>query len=567
MLPYHFSLLVLAAILLMALLASLLAAKMQKSSLVFYVLLGVLVGKLFLGSESIKGFVEILSSLGLSILLFTIGLELPIKQLWRSGRLLVVGSLAQVGLTALFLTVPLFFLFGNFGVSFLIALALSMSSTAVVAKLLQSKAEDSSLSGEITTSILIFQDLVSVALITLLTFLVKADSGPLGLTVLFLQKILVVALIFTGLTWIINLVFDRFRLNREELSLFTFAAMFLTIGLFGWLSIPETTAGFIVGVLLAGRYEQHEIFSQVRVFRDILLVFFFFFLGTYIQDLNLGILFWSLPLSLLFMLIKFLGLFTIFIVLGLHRKTSFWISFDLMQSGEFAFILLTVMNQGGLLEGQTYQLLIMIIIWSLLIFSSLYQAKIKFYRRLEQIINQFLPCLNNFSGERAKLKFDQLKLRDHIVLCGYGRVGGYVGHGLVLSGLPLVVIDTDVTQIKKLLARGVSAIYGDATEAEILDYAQVDRAKFLVVAVPSALEQEQIIFAAKKLNPKIQILTRTHLSTNLRHFKSLGVTQVIQPEFEAAITLLKKLLKLYNFDKTEISKRTQYLKMEHGIKS
>ncbi len=557
--------LILSLILFFSLFGSVLAGKLKKPSLVFYIILGISVSQLLPGNEVTKNFFGSLSNLGIVMLLFTIGLELPLQHLFRAGRLLLVGSLAQVGITGLILAIPSFLLVKSLVPALLIGLTLAMSSTAVVGKLLQSRAEDASVSGEVTLGILIFQDLVSVVLITLLTFLVGGNQSGLAFIGLFLQKVGLIALSFYFLTKIINLVFERLKLNREELALFTFALLFLLIGLFGYFGIPETTAGFIIGLLLAGKREQHEIFSQVRVFRDVLLVLFFFFLGTYIIDFNLLMMVGALGFAVVLMLLKFMVLWLIFIVLGLHQKTAFWVSFDLMQIGEFAFILLTLMSRSQLINSTHYQFLIMVITSSLLLFSFIYRSKIKFYRWFSYFVSRYLQFLKQFSTKGTKMVFDQLKLDNHIILCGYGRVGSYIGHGLILSQLPLVVIDTDADRIKKLLSHGVRAIYGDATEPEILDYAQVEKAKFLIVSVPSSVEQEQIILEAKRLNPAISILTRTHLSSNLRHFKALGVSQVIQPEFEAAITLLKKILKLYNLDKPEIKKRLQYLKMEHGI--
>lgn len=557
--------LILASIFLLSLFSSILAAKLHKNSLIFYILMGLLTGRVLFQNEATKALIEPLSNLGLVLLLFTIGLELPLQRLLRNGRVLFFGALAQVLVTALVLF-WLFWVWTRAGfVSLVLALTFSMSSTAIVGKLLQQKGEDASLSGEISLGILIFQDLVAVALITLVTFANTLGTDPVGIAWLFLTKVLIVALLLVGLTQLINLVFDRFRLNREELALFTFTLLFFSVGLFIWLGIPETTAGFLIGVLLAGRREQHEIFSQVRVFRDILLVLFFFFLGTYLGAITFSTLLLAFVLAIVLFLVKFFVLWTIYLLMGLHRKTAFWISFDLMQVGEFAFVLIMVMMKGNLLLTGQSRLLIMTIIWSFLLFNFLHPHKLKYYRWFNLFVLRRMPFLQQFSSGLLKGKLDQLAVRDHLVLCGYGRVGSYLGHGLFLSQLPLVVIDTDADRIKQLLDRGVRAVYGDATEPEILDYAQVDKAKLLIVTVPSAIEQEQIIMSAKKLNPKIRILTRTHLSANLRHFKALGVWQVVQPEFEASITLLKKTLKLYGFEKPEIKKRMQYLKMEHGI--
>ena len=560
MTPY---LLTLASIFIMALIGSLVAKKLGKPSILFYILFGLLFGKLILQTQASRNFMEQVANLGIVLLLFTIGLELPLNKLKRAGKLIITSGFLQITASGLVASLLLFFIVKNIWLAIFIGVAISMSSTAIVAKLLQNK-EDTGPTGEITLGVLIIQDIFSVFLITLLSFFVASGSGSMFfLAGLFLLKILVVLVSFYGLNLLFR-IFEHLRFSREELSLFTFSILFLLIGLYSRFEIPETTAGFVIGLLLGQKKEHHEIFSQVRVFKDILLVLFFFFLGTYIHHVTIQTILISLILAIIFMVIKFVVAFFILIIQGLHRKTSFWVSFDLMQTGEFAFVLLTILNSGNFITNDIYQLMIMTIAWSLLLFSFVYRSKVKFYRQVTYYVFNRFNFIKKLSSQGNRLIFDQLNFADHIVLCGYGRVGSYIGHGLALSKLPLVVVDTDAREINKLLKKGVKAIYGDATEPEILDYAQVDKAKFLIISVPNWKDQEEIINIAKSINPKIEILTRNHLNQQLRALKAMGVSQVVQPEFEAALTLLKRVLKIYQLDKPEIKKRLQYLKMLYG---
>lgn len=558
------SLLILASIFTLSLIASVLARKFSKPNVVLYILFGLIFGNLVLKTAEAKNFVEPLANLGIVLLLFTIGLELPLDRLKRAGKLIVSGAFLQIVITGVIMSLFLFLLVKNIWLAVFIGIALSMSSTAVVGKLLQNQAEDTGPTGEISLGILIIQDLVSVLLITIISFF-GVSHGPLSLSLigLLFAKVIVI-IISLGFLNLLLKSFEKFKLNREELTLFIFALLFLLIGLYSRFDIPAATAGFMIGMLLAGKREHYEIFSQVRVFRDVLLVLFFFFLATYIHTLSLSTVGLSLILAILFMVVKFVIIWLVFVVLGLHQKTAFWVGFDLMQIGEFAFVLLTGLSVAKLIDISTYQLLLMVITWTLMLFSLIYKSKIKYYRLYTHYFFNRFSFLKNLSTRSKKMVFDQLNYSDHIVLCGYGRVGSYIGHGLMLSNLPLVVVDINADNINKLLKKGVRAVYGDATEADILDYAQVDKAKFLIISVPNWQDQEEIINVAQRLNPKIQILTRSHLNRQIRHFKSLGVMQIVQPEFEAALTILKRILKNYKLEKPEIKTRLQYLKMEHG---
>ncbi len=556
----------------LALIASVFSQKINKPNLIVYIIFGVLLGSVIKTPLLSQDFFQALSALGLVLLLFSIGLEMPLSRLVRSGKAVLYAGILQIFLSALVLFLAVLIIFKSLAVAAVLAFPLAMSSTAVVGKLLQEQGEDVSLSGDITLGVLIFQDLFSVLLITFFSYFTSATTasvdGGVGF-ILFelLKKLTAVVLVFYFVSKLINRMFAFKELGREELSLFTFAVLFFFLWIFAKLQLPETTAGFIAGVLLAQRVEEYEIFSQVRVFRDILLVIFFFALGAGILHLQPIVLFLALFLAVFLMFVKLVVGWGSFLLLGFHRKTAFWIAFDLMQLGEFSFIILSVLATGKLLSPALYQLFLLVVIWSLLLFGLIYKHKLALYQAIN---NKFAPILV-FLERRVQIlpqaKFDQLELQDHIVLCGYGRVGAYIGHGLLLSKIPLVVVDTNAATIKKLVKRGITAIYGDATETDILDYAQVDKARFLIVAVPNFAEQERIILAARKLNPKIHIFARSHLARHLRFLKSLRIPFIVQPEFEAAISILKRILKIYKFEKEDIKKRIQYLKMEHGLEN
>jgi CPA2 family monovalent cation:H+ antiporter-2 len=561
-------LLPLSMVLLLSLFGSILSRKVNKLDIIFFILIGIFVANLFNVTFFSKEFLEPLAQLGLVLLLFTIGLELPLKKIKRLGKYLLTGSFLQIFLSTLVITILIFVFTRNAGLSVLLALPLSMSSTAVLGKLLQERGEEASLNGELTLGILIVQDIVSVLIIAFFTFF-AANNAMINweLIILILRNVLIVGLVFFVLSYILNFVFEKIKLNRLELSLFIFALLFFLLYLFALIEIPETTAGFLIGLILAQRIEQYEIFAQIRIFRDILLVLFFFFLGTFITGLTIITVFKAFAISVFLMLVKFIVTWLIFLNAGLHRKTSFRIGFNLMQLGEFSFIILSILATGNLINNNIYQLFLLVVIWSLLMFTGIYQFKEKIYLFFSRHFGRYISYFEKKSKGLLPNNLDQLPYENHIVLCGYGRVGSYVGHGLILSRLPIVVIDTNVIYIKKLLSKGVKAIYGDATERDILDYAQVDKAQFIVVAVPDQNEQERIIMTAKKLNPNICVISRANLVVNYFSLKNMGVKLVFQPEFEAALSILKRILKLYNLEKDEIKKRIQYLKMKHGLQS
>ncbi|MFA6005997.1 MAG: cation:proton antiporter [Patescibacteria group bacterium] len=555
-------------ILFLALCGAYLSKKLNKPTLLSFILLGVIVSNVVKTPLLTQQFLQPLATLGVVLLLFTVGLESPLYAIIRKGANVYKIAALQMAGTSLGIFVFIVVLFHNLFLALVLSVTLALSSTAIVGKMLNEQGEGTSRTGSTTLGILIIQDLVSVLVITVLTAFISNGGGSIttpiinsGISILVLGVVYFVSIVAMDKLFVLS------HFNREELALFTFALLFFSLWLFTRLSIPETTAGFLVGAILAHRIEQHEIFSQVRVFRDILLVLFFFFLGTYITIITLPLLVFSFLFAVVIMLIKFTVLSGIIFFMGYHKKTAFWVSFDLMQVGEFSFVILSLLGTSAWLKPYEYQFFLMVVIWSLLIFSLLYQYKHRLYDLIDKKLLKFLPSPGMAVTEQENLKSVSPEAIDHIIICGYGRVGAYVGHGLLLSNIPVVVIDTNKETVHKLKEKGVKVLYGDATEPDLLSYAQAERAQFLIIALPDPIEQEKIILTAKHLNPKIRIITRSHLTSHMRHLKALGVEYLFQPEFEAAVTILKSLLKIYKRDKDEIKKHIHYLKIEHGMAS
>jgi monovalent cation:H+ antiporter-2, CPA2 family len=559
-------LLPLSFVLFLALCGAYLSKKLNKPALLSFIFLGVIISNVIKTPLLSQQFLQPLAMLGVVLLLFTVGLESPLYAISRKGVRTYIITFLQISISAIGIFLLVLLVFHNLFLAFILSITLSFSSTAIVGKMLNEQGENTSRTGSITLGISIIQDLISVLFITVLTaYIANGNAGLFTPIVHSALSIFVLGIVYFISILIMDKLFVLSHFNREELALFTFALLFFALWLFTRLSIPETTAGFLVGAILAHRIEQHEIFSQVRVIRDVLLVLFFFFLGTYITMLTVPLILFSFFFALGIMLIKFGVLTGILYVMGFHKKTAFWISFDLMQVGEFSFVILSLLGTRLWLSPYEYQFFLMVVIWSLLVFSLLYRQKHRVYDFMNTFIFSRLPTSSDVASPQDNTENSAVAIQDHIIICGYGRVGAYVGHGLLLSNIPVVVIDTNKETIHKLKEKGIKVLYGDATEPDLLTYARVEAARFLIVALPDPIEQEKIILTARRLNPKLHVITRSHAASHMRHLRAMGVEYLFQPEFEAAITILKQLLKIYNRDKDEIKKHIHYLKIEHGM--
>ncbi len=558
--------------LLFPLLGGYVAHKLKIPSIVGYIFGGMVLG--FLGSHALSGeFLSQFASVGIIFLLFTVGLEVNLDTLKRFGKYTIYGGLLQIGITSLVVFFLSFLFQFDIKTSIILGLAFSLSSTAVVSKIIQEKGQESSLTGNIALGILVLQDLAAIPLI----ILVAAMGNNEGVGAFFkalvtgsLRAALVLITIYVFGKKIVPFVFAKVtKISREILNLFTLFFIFVAVYIFSVLGLSAGIAAFIAGVLVGQTMQHYHIFSQIRPLRDLFTVLFFVYLGI---TANIGSILGNLPAILLFVLlltlIKFVVVFIIFTKLKFHTRSSFSIGLLLTQVGEFAFVLLTQAATTQLITQETYHFAIATTLFTIAISPMLIQKRGKIYTGTKALIKRRLPDIDAYLTahiDRDISPIDVLELKDHVVLCGYGSVGKYIGRALMLSKIPYIAIDYNYYTVEHARRSGIDIIYGDCTDIDILDYAQVDAAAVLICAVPSKHAQEMILLNSKMLNRKLLLLTRVNDEDQQQRMKDLGAEVVIQPEFEASLAMIRKIFMSFNVPKEEIAGKIKRLKIEHGM--
>jgi len=283
--------------------------------------------------------------------------------------------------------------------------------------------------------------------------------------------------------------------------------------------------------------------------------------------------FLQLPQILLFTLIvvltKAVIIITIFTVFRLQSKLSFYLALFLFQIDEDAFILTSLGYKNGLFSQDQYLFIITSVLISLTITPILINNKEKIYKILRKFIKRLLPFMDSYICHRVdadSTSIDVLNIKNHVIICGYGRVGAYVGRALLIADIPFLAIDYNFFTVSKAKKIGVNIIYGDPTDPNILDYAEVETAMALIIALPDRISQENIIMFAKTINKNLIIISRIHQKIDKQRMKDLGADFVVQPETEASLSIIKKLFLLRQIPKEEIIRYLQYLrKEEEGI--
>ncbi len=552
------------------------AKKMRLPLIVGYLFGGILIGNFLSHYLSQSGAIDSIAQVGVILLLFTLGLEFSPEKLKDMGLTIVLGSLIQILLTIV-ASIMVFPLFGfNFYASLFLGAVFSLSSTAVALKTLSDKGEVETLHGEMASGWLFMQDLYTLPIIILLPALGLAMNGG-GVSVasflVFFKSMLI-----AGGTFFLVLLLGKnivpyllekaadFR-SRELMLLAAISFCLIFAYFFQMMGLSYGIGAFLAGVLLSSSSAHHGIFSEVRPLRDLFATVFFVSLG-FILNPGFILSSFSLILTLVVFVIvlKFVISVVLLFLLGYHTKTATLVGFSLISVGEFAFVLAIMGISAHLITQVTYMTILSVSFISLIISVPILYAGDKIYYIARNWFRTNMPLVY-----KALLKFDRLPLEgvntlsNHVVVLGHGRVGKYICKALSLAQIPYIVVEYNHKLVKFLRKRGVNVIYGDPAEIDVLEFASVREAKVLILAYADRHTQEMVVVNALALNPGIKIICRTHFDEDQKKLKELGVDSVVQPEFEAAISMTEKLLRILLVDDSEIETKLRHLRSHQGL--
>lgn len=557
-----------------AVIGGILAKRVRLPALIGYIASGVVFGNVFTGATD-QALLQQIADVGVALLLFTLGVEFSFRRLKNTLGAIIWAAAAQILLSILFFV--LFFLWLGFGFlpALYVAVAASLSSTAIVVKVLSERGELDSVPGELATAWLVIQDLAVVPIMIVLPTISAVQAGGnasvstvlLAVSTSLLKSMVALAVIwYLGRRGIPRLLNFASRLDSREIFLLcTIAVVFLSAVAAYIFGLSAAVGAFIAGLLISETSQNHAIFAEVRPLRDLFAVVFFVTLGMVLPAGGLlGIVGLLVVSCVLVVVVKWFLVFGLTRYLGNHRKTAFVAAVALTQMSEFGFIIAREGLEHGALTGERYVFLVALTFVTMLVGTLGLSGVHRFYYWFYAVLGKWLPKSqagkHEISPDREELQF-----RDHIVICGFGRVGKYIGRALDMAEIPYVVVDYNHATVSELRQKGVSVVFGDPADKDVLDYAQVDLARAMVIAIPDRHTQEMIIGNAQTLNRRIRIICRTHHEEDQKWLKSLGVSLIVQPEFEAALSVIHRLLGELGVPEGEIAGKVSRLKIEHGL--
>ena len=546
-----------------------LAKKIKISPIVGYIIGGIVLGNLFQGIISYD-IIKNIAFFGIVLLLFTVGIDVNIQKLFILKKFILFGGLLQLLLTIFFISILSSFFGFTPLQSFLIAIAFVSSSTSLVAKLIQDRGEEDSFLGEIAVGLLMFQDLAFIPFIIIFTFFNSQNVSYLDLTkniaIALVEASVILYLIYVIGKRIVPKLFNSIsKISRELLNLFVILFIFLVAGISTLFQIPILVGAFIAGVLVSQTTEHFHIFSQMRPLRDIMAIIFFVYIGSNVKIAEIGpILPKILLFSLLIMLVKAIIFLIVFLYFKFSSRMAFTIAIFLFQVSENAFILSSIAFANNVFTSQQYLFIISSVILSILITPFMINNKDNIYVFIRGFFKKYIPAIEIFIKHKLdfdKSPLDAFDISDHIIICGYGRIGSNVGRALNLANIPFIGIDYNFNTVEKAKKEGISVIYGDPTDIDILDFVQVEKALAIVVTVPGRSNQEAVILNSKKLNPQIYIISRVHNAMDQERVLDLGAKSVVRPEVEASLSIIKKLFLLKRIPREEVIKRLKNIRL------
>ena len=533
-----------AIVLAAALVGGMIAHRLRQPVILGYLLVGVAIGPNGLGVVGDLELIETLATIGVALLMFTVGLEISFSQLKQVGRVGIWGGIAQIVLTFVLglAAAKLLFQWSLVDSSFF-GLLISLSSTMVCFKILMDRGEMDSTHGRIMIAILIVQDL-SVVLMMVgvpvlgspLAGLLSAFAIAAGKAVLFLGIAIVLGV--WVLPWLLGTVAG---VRSRELFLLTvlilcFGAAFGTY-IFG---LSVAFGAFIVGLFLKESVFTHRALAEVTPLRDVFATLFFVSLGMLLsprfvmENISMVVL-----AVVVIIFIKFAVCFGIARLFGYGGRTALFVGIGLVQIGEFSFILAKAGMNAGVMTDYLYSLIIASTIITMLLTPLLMGLVSMLYPKMTR------GRLGRELAAKSTLPAPQIEPPSpsvDVVICGYGRVGRNLAKGLRDLEIPYLVIEIDPELVSESHNRGEQCIYGDASNAHVLSLAGLDNVRVLVVTYPDPFTLVTTVKNALALNPKLNVVARVHRSKESELLKGLGVSELISPEYEASFEFLHRTL-------------------------
>ncbi|MFQ5353698.1 MAG: cation:proton antiporter [Thermodesulfobacteriota bacterium] len=526
-------------------------------TIVGFLITGVVIGPFGFGLISDQHAIEVLAEIGVVLLLFTIGLEFSISRLMKIRREALIGGGLQVVFTTLLVLVIARFLAQPLPVALLMGFIISLSSSAIVLKLLVDKGDVNASYGNLSVGLLLFQD-ICIVLMVLIIQGFGSEGGASALTIAksLLVAIIAVVVIIVAASYIVpKILYQIVRLESRELFILT--VLLLCLGtawltsLFG-LSLP--LGAFIAGIVISESEYSHQIVAEILPFRDTFQSLFFISIGMLLEFFyfmqHLPLIF---GLSLGILILKAIIITGVGLVLRYPFRTSLKVGLCLAQIGEFSFVLLKMGSDYGLLVSSAYQMILASTILTMAITPLLFNKS--------PVISFHIGRLLRRKGMTSSIE-GRTTLGNHVIIVGFGLSGRNLARVLKETGIGYIVLDMSADRVRRARKEGHKVRFGDCVHADVLKSLAIERARMVVFTIPDPIAARRGVVTSKGLNQNASVVVRTRHLTEIEELYKLGATEVIPEEFETSIEIFSRVLQDYKLPTNIIENQIDIIRQE-----
>ena len=545
-------------VLVAALLGGLVARALRLPVLVGYLVAGVVVGPHTPGFIADDGMVRAVADLGVALLMFAVGVQFSLHELNAVRRTALLGGGAQIlGTILLGVLIGVALGWGVYGGVFL-GCALSLSSTAVMMRVLEERGELGTAHGTVMLGILVVQDLSLVLMMTLLPALASVGTEGGAAALATVGKALLRAALFLAVTLLFAMRGAPALIGRvaatgsRDLFILMVVCLCLVAAIAADLAgLGLALGAFLAGVVVSESAYAHEVFSQIRPLRDVFASLFFVSVGM-LLDPSFVAKNWGAVLVVVLAIVVGKALLSTAAIYasGWHGRTAILAGMGLAQIGEFSFVLATVGSARNLIPAEIGSVILSSALVTILLAPFLYEAAGGLYTRLNRV-----PSLSRWLNRQATKEagaFAHESSGNRVVILGCGRVGRYVSDSLRAKGVAHVAVDYESTAISRLKENGVRIVYGDASSPTVLEQTAPQTAELAIIALPEASTTEAAVRELRRLAPGLRIAARVHRGEDIPRMRASGADAVVHAEFEAGAEMIRQTLDCLGFPDPEV---------------
>ena len=510
--------------------------KVGISQIIGYIMTGTIIAYAFnLHEAGHSHELETIAEFGIVFLMFTIGLEISLAKMGTMKKEIFLNGTLQVGITSI-----IAFFIGHYLIhldmtsALIVALAFSLSSTAVVLSYLKSSKEIHTVYGQNATGILIFQDIAVIPILILISFLTNESSESvyviLGHTLL--SVIVVIAVLFIVgkrlVTWLLH-----FSDSSELDELFMGSVLFIVMGasLFAaYMGFTYSLGAFIAGMIIAETKYHYKVESEIAPFKDILLGTFFVVVGMKIDVAlfveNIGLIVGLFAVVLLFKT----AIIYLLMRFSYSSANALKTALALSQVGEFSFVIFALASMGNLINEHVASILVLVVILSMVVTPF-------FISRINEFVN-WLVKEKDVVTDLSRLE----NRENHVIVCGYSVVGKFVTKHLEELDAPFVVIDNSNKHVKEALADDLEVYLGDASKTSILEALHIEKAAAIIVTLDNIEKKRLICEAVLRYSKDANLIVKITSLEEKNKLADLDITTIVDGKVEVARVLVERML-------------------------